>query len=107
MELRTELRARAPGAVAHAEGVDRDALVLEAERAGVAAGLVEMARAEVVRRRDRLEHEIHFDLAVVGVEVVELVAAQRLEAAVADAVREREVGEVGVRASGRCQKFLA
>ena len=96
VELRAELRAHAPGAVAHAEGVDGDALVLEPEGAGVAAGLVEVARGEIVRRSDRLEDEIHFDFAVVGVEVVELVSAQRLEAAVADAVREREVGEVGV-----------
>ena len=50
-EALTELGARAPRAVAEAERVDGDLLAAQHDRALVAAGLVEVRLAEVVRRR--------------------------------------------------------
>ena len=101
-----ELGAHAPGAVPHAEGVDLDQLVADPQRARVAAGLIEVALAESVGRADALEGEVHLDLRVVGIEVVELVASERLHAAIADAVGELEVGEVRARGEGQVPEVL-
>ena len=107
MQRGADLGAHAPGAIAHAERVDLDRLLLDAKRAAVATRLVEMATAEIIRLTDRVEGQVDLDLVCVLVDVVELVAAKRLEAAVVDAVGEPDVGQVLVLWIGRCQRFFA
>ena len=94
MERVADLGANAPGTVAHAEGFDGDGLAPDSDRAAIAPGLVEMAVAQVVRIADRVEGQMDLDLLGVGIEVVDLVAAEGLEAAIVDAVREPDVGQV-------------
>ena len=97
-----ELAALAPGAVAKPEGVDADVLAGETDRAGVTTGLVEVAGstfcvAQKVRRMDRLEDEIDTaGVCVVGVGIPERESLARIQALVADAVREGEVRQIGV-----------
>ena len=93
-----ELRARPPRAVPEPEGVDRDLLAGQDDRAHVATRLVEVGLPEIVGGRDGVEHEIDPDGAVggpggVGVVVGERVAPEGLHAAVGDAVGERDVGQ--------------
>ena len=87
----TELRARSPRTVTEPEGIDGDGLAPQPDRALVSPGLIEMRRTEVVRRRDRGEGEIDVQFVAVGIVVAQLVARQRLEAAVVDAVGQGDV----------------
>lgn len=106
MQRDTELGPLSPGAVAHAEGVDRDQLVPDADGAGVVARLVEVALGQVVGRADRFILEPDLDLGIVGVEVVHFVPRERLEAAVADAVGQLEIGAVCVLRQGQVPEVL-